>query len=71
MKKQKENKYENMEILPIEDLDVGGMYFSQKGHLVLVKRLDFDKKEVHFHDISEQTHLYLPMNRTDLVKKIR
>lgn len=71
MKKQKENIYINWPIIPIEDISVGGVYFNKNGQLIKVMRLDFDKKEVHYFNISEQSHLYLPMDRNDLVKKIR
>ena len=55
-----------------KDLVKEGVYFSTTNHLVQVKDINTEKKELHLLNISEQIHLYfIPFNRHTLAKRVR
>ena len=58
--------------LPISDLVIEGVYFNTHNNLVKVKKIDYEKKELHLFNISEQTNFYtIRFDRHNLVKRIR
>jgi len=49
-----------------------GVYFSTTNHLIQIKSIDAEKKELNMFNISEQIHLYfIPFDRHNLVRKVR
>jgi hypothetical protein len=54
------------------ELVVDGVYFSAQQHLIQVKKIDIELKELHLFNISEQTNYYkIRFDRHSLVKRIR
>jgi len=53
------------------DIVDGAVYFNSKNELVQVKKIDNEKKVVHFFNISEQYTVYLRFERINLIKRVR
>jgi hypothetical protein len=70
MKKTKELKI-NVPILEVSKLVIGGTYWNVKNEIVVIKSIDTDKEELHFHNLSDQCHRYVKFSKNDLVKQIR
>ena len=59
-------------IIPMSELVEDGVYFSNKNHLIQIKKIDNEKKELHFFNISEQINFYrIRFDRHNLVRRIR
>lgn len=70
MKKTKELKI-NVPIIDVSQLVIGGTYWNVKNEIIVVKTIDNEKQELHFHNLSEQCHRYVNFSKNDLVKLIR
>jgi len=60
-----------MQPLPIEDLELTKMYFTSKNHLVQIKKIDLQKRELHVLNLTEQCKEYRKLDTHNLVKKVR
>jgi len=59
-------------VIPASELVLEGVYFDTQNHLVQVKGIDKEKKELHLFNIGEQYNMYtLRFDRHTLVKRIR
>ena len=68
----KENKtLIGLPILKAEELTKGTTYFSNESHLVKIKEIWPEKKEMWIYNMSEQYHQLVPFNRHNLVKVVR
>jgi hypothetical protein len=66
----KETKTES--IIPVSELVLEGVYFTDKDELVQVKKIDQKKKEINLFNISQQYNLYsVKFERHNLTKRIR
>ena len=58
--------------LAVSELVEEAVYFSTKDHLIQVKKIDIEKKELHLFNISEQTNFYkIRFDRHPLVRRVR
>ena len=49
-----------------------GVYFSTANQLIQIKDINFEKKELHLFNISEQMHLYfIKFDRHNLARRVR
>lgn len=71
MKAKLENTKANLPLLPPEQLNVNGVYFSNENHLIKILKIDETKKEYIFLDISEGFKQIVKFHRHNLVQKIR
>ena len=64
-------KIEAPKLLEADTLTVGSYYFSNLEELYFIKSIDTQKKEIHMINMSDQCHMFLPLHRHNLVKKVR
>ena len=59
------------EILDPAILVENGVYFTTKEDLIQIKTIDRKENKIHFFNITEQCNVHIPLDRHQLVKKIR
>lgn len=63
----------SLNITPLDSstLEVGCYYFSNLNELFYIKSIDHEKEKIHYINMSDQCHVFLPLNRHNLIKKVR
>jgi len=62
---------ETLPIIPVEELEINGVYRNFKRDLVQVKRIDTIKRELYLFNISEQCNMLIRFERHTLNTKVR
>jgi len=58
-------------IIEISKLVAGNTYWNSKHEIIVLMSIDNEKKELHFHNLSDQCHRYVKFVNCDLIKQIR